>query len=65
MVLVPIGIFLIEKARKDSQIFNKELYFRIWRKSRSFLNLNLGRLKGLRGNKEGQKRENGIADSEI
>jgi lipopolysaccharide export system permease protein len=65
MVLVPIGIFLIEKARKDSQIFNKELYFRIWRKFRSFLNLNVGRLKGLRGDKEEQKRENGIADSEM
>jgi lipopolysaccharide export system permease protein len=37
MVLVPIGIFLIQKARKDSQIFNKELYFRYWRKILSFL----------------------------
>jgi lipopolysaccharide export system permease protein len=35
-VLIPIGIFLIEKARKDSQIFNKELYFYLWRKIRSF-----------------------------
>ncbi|MCU7547839.1 LptF/LptG family permease [Chitinophagaceae bacterium LB-8] len=39
VVLVPIGIFLIEKARKDSQLFNKEVYFRLWRKGRSFLNL--------------------------
>ena len=35
-VLIPIGIFLIEKARKDSQIFNRELYHRLWRKARSF-----------------------------
>lgn len=49
MVLVPIGIFLIDKARKDSQIFNKELYFRIWRRFRSFLKLSLGRIKGSGG----------------
>lgn len=31
-VLTPIGIFLIYKARKDSQLFNKEFYYRFWKK---------------------------------
>ena len=31
-VLLPIGIFLIYKALRDSQLFNKEYYYRIWRK---------------------------------
>jgi lipopolysaccharide export system permease protein len=31
-VLLPIGLFLIYKARRDSQLFNKEVYFRIFRK---------------------------------
>jgi lipopolysaccharide export system permease protein len=30
-VLLPIGFFLIYKALNDSQLFNKELYFRIFR----------------------------------
>jgi lipopolysaccharide export system permease protein len=30
-VLVPIGLFLIYKALHDSQLFNKEIYFRIFR----------------------------------
>lgn len=30
-VLVPIGLFLIYKARHDSQLLNKEFYFRIFR----------------------------------
>ena len=34
-VLVPIGIFLITKALNDSQIFNKESYFRWWKSIRS------------------------------
>ena len=34
-VLVPIGIFLITKALNDSQIFNKESYFRLWKGIRS------------------------------
>jgi len=33
-VLVPIGIFLISKALNDSQIFNKESYFRLWKSLR-------------------------------
>jgi lipopolysaccharide export system permease protein len=35
-VLVPIGLFLINKALKDSQLFNKEYYFRAWQKFRSY-----------------------------
>lgn len=32
MVLVPIGLFLTVKAMRDSQLFNKEFYFRTARK---------------------------------
>jgi lipopolysaccharide export system permease protein len=35
IVLVPIGIFLIIKALNDSQVFNKEFYFRSWKKLQS------------------------------
>ena len=35
-VLVPIGIFLTYKALKDSQLFNKEFYFRLARLIRAF-----------------------------
>jgi lipopolysaccharide export system permease protein len=35
-VLVPIGMFLTSKALKDSQLFNKEFYFRTWQKIRSY-----------------------------
>lgn len=31
VVLVPIGLFLIWKALHDSQLFNKEIYFRLFR----------------------------------
>lgn len=31
MVLVPIGIFLTSKAMRDSQLFNKEFYFRFFK----------------------------------
>jgi lipopolysaccharide export system permease protein len=31
-VLFPIGIFLTYKALHDSQLFNKEFYYRFWRK---------------------------------
>ena len=31
MILVPIGLFLIYKAMHDSQLFNKEFYFRSYR----------------------------------
>jgi len=30
-VLVPMGVFLVYKAMHDSQLFNKEFYFRIWK----------------------------------
>ena len=32
LVLVPIGIFLTYKAMRDSQLFNKEFYFRMFKK---------------------------------
>ncbi|RFM29639.1 LptF/LptG family permease [Deminuibacter soli] len=32
MVLIPIGIFLTSKALSDSQLFNKEFYFRFFKK---------------------------------
>lgn len=35
MVLVPIGLFLIYKAMHDSQLFNKESYFRAFKKIRT------------------------------
>ena len=35
-ILVPVGVFLISKALKDSQLFNKEYYFRTWQKFRSY-----------------------------
>ena len=30
-ILVPVGLFITNKAMKDSQVFNKEFYFRLWR----------------------------------
>ncbi|HEU0064317.1 MAG TPA: LptF/LptG family permease, partial [Flavisolibacter sp.] len=36
MILTPIGIFLIYKAMRDSQLFNKEFYFRLTRKIRTW-----------------------------
>jgi len=36
-VLVPIGLFLIFKALNDSQLFNKENYFRVFRKIRALI----------------------------
>lgn len=33
-VLLPMGFFLIYNAMRDSQIFNKEWYYRFWRKLR-------------------------------
>ncbi len=34
IVLVPIGVFLIYKAMRDSQLFNKEFYYRLLKKFR-------------------------------
>lgn len=36
-VLTPIGLFLVYKALNDSQLFNKEFYFRLTRKIRPLL----------------------------
>ena len=36
-VLVPIGLFLTYKAMHDSQLMNKEFYFRIFRKLRGMV----------------------------
>lgn len=36
-VLVPVGLFLTYKAMRDSQLLNKEFYYRITRFVRSFL----------------------------
>jgi lipopolysaccharide export system permease protein len=36
-ILIPIGVFLIYKALHDSQLFNKEYYFRMWRNIRRML----------------------------
>jgi lipopolysaccharide export system permease protein len=32
LVLIPIGIFLTYKAMHDSQLFNKEFYFRLFKR---------------------------------
>ena len=36
-ILTPVGVFLTYKALNDSQIFNKELYIRIYNKTKSYL----------------------------
>ncbi|NCI47488.1 LptF/LptG family permease [Sediminibacterium soli] len=36
-VLVPVGIFLVFKAMRDSQLFNQEFYYRLFKKLRAFL----------------------------
>ncbi len=36
-VLLPIGLFLTYKAMRDSQLFNNEAYFRIFRKVKAFV----------------------------
>jgi len=37
MILIPIGFFFTYKAMHDSQLFNQESYFRIFRKLRSMI----------------------------
>ncbi len=37
LVLIPIGAFLTYKAMKDSQLFNQEYYYRVFKKFRFFL----------------------------
>ena len=39
MVLLPVGLFLTYKAMHDSNLLNREYYFRTWRKVRSFIGL--------------------------
>ena len=34
LIMIPISIFLIYKAMRDSQLFNKEFYYRIFRNTR-------------------------------
>ena len=36
-ILLPIGFFLTAKAMRDSQLFNQEFYFRVFRRVRSFI----------------------------
>ena len=38
-VLIPIGIFLTSKAMRDSQLFNKEFYFRFFRRMEKVVSL--------------------------
>lgn len=38
-ILVPIGIFLTYKAMHDSQLMNKEFYFRFFRRAKNFVRL--------------------------
>lgn len=40
ITLIPVGIFLTYKAMHDSQLFNKEFYFRLGRKLKGFLKKN-------------------------
>lgn len=35
IILVPVGVFLTSKAMRDSQLFNKEFYFRFFKKFKS------------------------------
>jgi lipopolysaccharide export system permease protein len=39
-VLVPVGIFLTSKAMRDSQLFNKEFYFRFLKKAKTAVTVN-------------------------
>jgi lipopolysaccharide export system permease protein len=39
MVLLPVGLFLIYKAMHDSQLFNKESYYRFFKKIKTALKL--------------------------
>lgn len=38
LILLPVGMFLVFKAMRDSQLFNQEFYYRFFRQVRSFLN---------------------------
>jgi len=55
-VLTPIGLFLVYKALHDSQLFNKEFYFRLTRKLRPII-AKLG--KARKSKAKGEKEEKG------
>ncbi|MEO7047252.1 MAG: YjgP/YjgQ family permease, partial [Ferruginibacter sp.] len=38
IVLIPVGIFFTYKAMHDSQLFNKEFYYRFFKKVKAFVN---------------------------
>jgi lipopolysaccharide export system permease protein len=38
IVLLPVGFFLTYKAMRDSQLFNKEFYFRSVKSLKAFIN---------------------------
>jgi lipopolysaccharide export system permease protein len=40
MLLIPIGIFLMYKARKDAQPFNPEIYIKIWTRIKRIIRAN-------------------------
>lgn len=40
MVLLPVSVFLIYKAMRDSQLFNQEFYYRFFRRLKSLANFN-------------------------
>jgi len=44
-ILIPVGIFLTSKAMRDSQLFNKEFYFRFFKNVRAFLKKDTSALK--------------------
>jgi len=55
-VLTPIGLFLVYKALHDSQLFNKEFYFRLTRKLRPvFTSLTKAGREKVRKEKEGRE----------
>ena len=37
LVLLPIGCFLVYKAMNDSQLFNNEFYFRLFKKAKKYI----------------------------
>jgi lipopolysaccharide export system permease protein len=37
-ILIPVGIFLTSKAMRDSQLFNKEFYFRVLKNIKAAFN---------------------------
>ena len=51
-ILLPIGFFLTYKAMHDSQLFNKEAYYRLGKKVRSFLRRKSGALPAAADDRE-------------